>query len=915
MPVTPSPTDLAEERRQVFSAMVEAARSPGGRLVVIGEPGLGKSFLVDAVVRTLLPERFVLFVRGRADATRPYAGLADLLRSLPAGTGSSLRQQVERRRRDSAGVARTCRARADPELDAVVVDIFAGLAATGVALIVDEWQWLDEETLGVLDRALTRPPLDALVALVAAGRRPPTARDARTRHFRPDQIVRLGPLRPSSVVAVLDEAGFSALPSSTLAAITQASGGNPLWAMALATARVTGDPRERPGRGEAGLQRQRLDALPAALSRLLATLSLMGSAPYEELVQLDPDTEAASAEGLRRCLVRANSGVLTLADPMLARVAVQDLTPDAQRALHQSISELPLPLPQRVEHRDRAALPGVDESLATALVQAAHRARRTGTPETALRLARRALVRTALADDVYAERAVEAAEIALATGGAGPAAELLRDLDPRTLPLPLFDRYSSALAVDLGRSSGIAAIARHFRALQRVLSPGSGAWEVAEVHRQNSATGSEAGRAGAPLPAVLSEAATPRTLAVVLASEARRRLDQGDGVDRALLARVRDLAGDSGPLETTAGALAAQWAYQSDDVARSRTGLAAHVRDAKNAGEPYALVDGLAHAATLEVLTGHLDRAENLLQKVEEHSVALPVLPGSSYLARGLIAVARNDETALDRLLTGPLDRVALDRADLLSAAIAGLDAAASSAWAEAASKLRRARTTVVSRPVVEPARRLWIDVELVRALIQLGRLTEATETVNALAELGARPGRAHARGQARRLRALLAWRTEDLPTALRLSEHGLIDLRTGGFRPQLARAQLERVGMLQADGQHVQAQALLTDATGLAASIGDPRLMTQAARLGPGRAPRPGHAVLTPGELRVAQAASSGQTNRDIAADLIVSVRTIETHLANAYRKLDVHTRTQLALTLNDLPLSNSGTTTQQSP
>ena len=67
---------------------------------------------------------------------------------------------------------------------------------------------------------------------------------------------------------------------------------------------------------------------------------------------------------------------------------------------------------------------------------------------------------------------------------------------------------------------------------------------------------------------------------------------------------------------------------------------------------------------------------------------------------------------------------------------------------------------------------------------------------------------------------------------------------------------------------------------------------------------PRTGGEPLTPSELRVARAVAAGQTNRAIAADLVVSVRTVETHLANAYRKLGVHTRTQLALRLDDRPL-----------
>ena len=198
---------------------------------------------------------------------------------------------------------------------------------------------------------------------------------------------------------------------------------------------------------------------------------------------------------------------------------------------------------------------------------------------------------------------------------------------------------------------------------------------------------------------------------------------------------------------------------------------------------------------------------------------------------------------------------------------------------------------------------------------MQLGRLTEATEVVDALAELGTRPGRVHARGQAGRLRALVVWRSGDLPGALRLSEQGLRDLHAGGHRPQLARAQLERVAMLRADGQHVRARGLLTDATALTATVGDPRLVTHAARLDAGLAAPAGRAALTPGELRVAQAVAGGQSNRAIAADLVVSVRTVETHLANAYRKLGVHTRTQLALSLNDLPLAGSGSAVRRSP
>jgi DNA-binding NarL/FixJ family response regulator len=52
----------------------------------------------------------------------------------------------------------------------------------------------------------------------------------------------------------------------------------------------------------------------------------------------------------------------------------------------------------------------------------------------------------------------------------------------------------------------------------------------------------------------------------------------------------------------------------------------------------------------------------------------------------------------------------------------------------------------------------------------------------------------------------------------------------------------------------------------------------------------------LTPQELQVALAVGVGRTNRDVAAALFLSPKTIEYHLGNIYRKLDVRSRAQLA-------------------
>jgi DNA-binding CsgD family transcriptional regulator len=59
----------------------------------------------------------------------------------------------------------------------------------------------------------------------------------------------------------------------------------------------------------------------------------------------------------------------------------------------------------------------------------------------------------------------------------------------------------------------------------------------------------------------------------------------------------------------------------------------------------------------------------------------------------------------------------------------------------------------------------------------------------------------------------------------------------------------------------------------------------------------------LTPAEQRVADLIASGATNREAAAALFVSVRTVETHVASVYRKLGVRTRVELARRLSSHP------------
>ena len=52
----------------------------------------------------------------------------------------------------------------------------------------------------------------------------------------------------------------------------------------------------------------------------------------------------------------------------------------------------------------------------------------------------------------------------------------------------------------------------------------------------------------------------------------------------------------------------------------------------------------------------------------------------------------------------------------------------------------------------------------------------------------------------------------------------------------------------------------------------------------------------LTPGERRAAERAAAGLSNKEISVELHVSVKTVESNLSNAYRKLGIRSRSQLA-------------------
>jgi ATP/maltotriose-dependent transcriptional regulator MalT len=156
---------------------------------------------------------------------------------------------------------------------------------------------------------------------------------------------------------------------------------------------------------------------------------------------------------------------------------------------------------------------------------------------------------------------------------------------------------------------------------------------------------------------------------------------------------------------------------------------------------------------------------------------------------------------------------------------------------------------------------------------------------------------RAEALGQARGIGVALRARAR-----VQGSEEGLLDLeravsvlRSSPAQLELAYALVDLGSGLRRAGQRAAAREPLREALALAQRCGAEPLAQVAHQelLASGAHPRrealSGPDALTPSERRVAEMAAAGLANREIAQALFITTKTVGTHLAHIYQKLDL--------------------------
>jgi DNA-binding CsgD family transcriptional regulator len=549
--------------------------------------------------------------------------------------------------------------------------------------------------------------------------------------------------------------------------------------------------------------------------------------------------------------------------PLLAAGAYETADPLRRAEVHVRLAEL-LEDPEARAWQLAASVDQPDEVVAAALEDAARHARARGAPRPAALLLDRAQELTPVDQPENAlRRAVEGAYLHFESGDSPRAEAQLRDV---VAPLGPGRERAKALNV----------LAR----IRTYDAP----HEAVELFRQVvvEAEG-EALAADVLLSKVTAEALLGRTTV-------------GATADKALA--LQEIATDRRVLDQPLIALAEYWTW-IDAPGRARDTLGDLLRRATELGDensrPWLLtLLGEAECA-LGNLADALDHAREAAMAAEQSGQ--PLFAALSLALESLVQaqLGRPDETteaarrALE-LVPGGAGKVGL----VASFALGHLELARN-APARATASLDRIVEFVRRETIVEPGATRFV-IEQIEALIELGRLDEAVELLNWYEGNARRLERASALASCLRYRGLLAAQRGDLDEGLHCFEealewHAAVELPLDRGRTLLALGAAQRRAKRRREARETLEEALETFER-IGAELWAERARAELRRIS-GRAATKG--ALTPAEERVASLVAEGKTNREVAAALFLSERTVEGHLSHVFGKLGVRSRTEL--------------------
>jgi DNA-binding NarL/FixJ family response regulator len=187
---------------------------------------------------------------------------------------------------------------------------------------------------------------------------------------------------------------------------------------------------------------------------------------------------------------------------------------------------------------------------------------------------------------------------------------------------------------------------------------------------------------------------------------------------------------------------------------------------------------------------------------------------------------------------------------------------------------------------------------DIVEAMIALGRLADAEPLIDILERNGRRLDRAWMLAVGARCRGMLLAAKGDLESAVAAVEAAMVAHEDVPMPFERARTQL-LLGQIQRRQRRKDAPAAalreaLTTFEELQFPLWADRVRAELTRTKVGSSARA--LKLTPSEQRVAELAAAGMSNREIAAALFITAKTVDVNLYRVYRKLGIQSRTQLS-------------------
>jgi DNA-binding CsgD family transcriptional regulator len=886
------------ERHELEAALANARLNRSAILVVAGEVGIGKTTLLeDAAERAHAAGMRVLRARGiESEARVPFAGLFELLR--PALPALERIPEPQRAALEGALALRPSTAQDRFAVGAATLSLLAAHAeGAPVAAFIDDAQWLDGSSADAVLFAMRRLIADPIAVIVALRDAEPSFVDGA--HL---PTLDLGGLDRDAAAALVGEAAVDRLYAATA--------GNPLALLELApeAPRLTKLPIDAPtpvvGRVAQGFVR-RAESLPERTRHALVLAAASDTGELQSLERAYPGCVVDLVPGEAAGLVALRDGRVEFSHA-LARSAVYGAAPaEERRAAHRALAGA---LPDRDADR-RAwhlalATTGPDEAASSALEQAGARAYE----RSAYAVAAAAYERSAALSHEPAQLLYSAADAAWLAGQAEQAISLLDDANPHEHDLPLslrIEHLRGQIAARRGPVPEAQLILATAAERAACTDPQAAVVMLAEAAMQSFYAGDAPGmlrtaeRATELATGLEGRAAIFAGLALGMAL-----IFVGEGEDgaRSLRHAVAQLeASDElrkDPHLAVWAALGPLWLREAEagrslyeralELVRSRTALGAlpellvHMaRDwattndwpsahaaygegialARETGQGVSLAFGLGGLAWLEARQGR--EAESRAHAAEGreaciragvavHELWTLAALGDLELGLGRPEVALGHYEEWDALLhLRGIEDTDLSPAPELAETFLRLgrggDAAAAAADHEHSARAkgqpwalaRAGRTRGLLAPDAELEREFDAAIEL------HGMTPDVFETARTRLAYGARLRRAGRRVRAR----------EELRAAIEAFD-------SLGAMPwsNLARTELE--------------------ATGETARKRDPSTLDQ----------------LTPQELQIALLLAEGRTTRETAASMFLSPKTIEYHLRNVYRKLDVRSRPELS-------------------